>query len=54
MSGGLRYPKQPIRFSQSEQPVPTRAPRLGEHTRQLLREAGVSAAEIEAAMEVGA
>jgi len=36
------------RFERSVPPVPRPAPRTGEHTEEVLREAGFSAAQIEA------
>jgi crotonobetainyl-CoA:carnitine CoA-transferase CaiB-like acyl-CoA transferase len=53
--GTLRLPRQPVRFT--EAPAGSGgmrpAPRLGEHSRQVLAEAGLSAAEIDALVESG-
>jgi len=38
----------PIRLAEGELPVPSRAPALGEHTGQLLKELGLSAEQIAA------
>ncbi|MCC7273611.1 MAG: CoA transferase [Alphaproteobacteria bacterium] len=51
--GVLRYPRQPARFSGTMPDVRRRAPRLGEHTAEVLRGAGLSDAEI-AALLAGA
>jgi crotonobetainyl-CoA:carnitine CoA-transferase CaiB-like acyl-CoA transferase len=48
--GGLRYPRQPVLFDGAVVAPPVRAPRLGEHTRDILYAAGLSGVEIDAAM----
>jgi crotonobetainyl-CoA:carnitine CoA-transferase CaiB-like acyl-CoA transferase len=53
--GKLRTPDVPLKFSASPgQAVRRPPPRLGEHTTQLLREAGVSDERIESLIETGA
>jgi crotonobetainyl-CoA:carnitine CoA-transferase CaiB-like acyl-CoA transferase len=52
--GTLREMGVPSRWSESPPQAPTPAPRLGEHTREILREAGYSDAEIEAVRASGA
>ena len=44
----------PIKFSGAPLPAPARAPLLGEHTRAILREAGLDAAAIDARLASGA
>ena len=46
--GRLHYPGSPARFDGAAPTVRSRAPRLGEHNREVLAEAGFSAAEIDA------
>jgi crotonobetainyl-CoA:carnitine CoA-transferase CaiB-like acyl-CoA transferase len=46
--GSLRYPGIPMTFSKTPGAIGDAAPRLGEHTREILAEAGYAAAHIEA------
>jgi crotonobetainyl-CoA:carnitine CoA-transferase CaiB-like acyl-CoA transferase len=46
--GRLRMMKEPSTWSETPPPEGTHAPRLGQHTREVLAEAGYSAAEIDA------
>jgi crotonobetainyl-CoA:carnitine CoA-transferase CaiB-like acyl-CoA transferase len=46
--GTLRYPEPPVRFSESPSSVRRLPPRLGEHSAEVLAEAGYSDADIEA------
>lgn len=50
--GDVRFPGVPVRFDGQRQPI-TMPPRLGEHTRELLAQVGLSAAHIDALMGVG-
>lgn len=52
--GRVKTPGFPIRFSRTPSEVRHGAPRVGEHTRSLLTEAGYSAAEIDAMIASGA
>lgn len=52
--GTYRSPAAPARFPGADVDVRPRAPRLGEHTRQVLAEAGYAEAEIKAMFESGA
>lgn len=52
--GTFRSPASPARFPGADATVRPRAPRLGEHTRQVLAEAGYGEAEIEAMIAEGA
>jgi crotonobetainyl-CoA:carnitine CoA-transferase CaiB-like acyl-CoA transferase len=52
--GRLRRSRRANRFSGGERTTETSAPRLGEHTRTVLSEAGYSAAEIDALLATGA
>jgi len=45
--GTVRYPEPPVRFSESPSSVRRLQPRLGEHSAEVLAEAGYSAAEID-------
>ncbi len=51
---GVRLPPSPIRIAGAELPIQLRPPRLGEHTEEILREAGVSDSELAAARAAGA
>jgi crotonobetainyl-CoA:carnitine CoA-transferase CaiB-like acyl-CoA transferase len=52
--GTFAAPATPLRFGGLEAPPPRPAPRLGEHTRQILAEAGYGAQAIEAMLAAGA
>jgi crotonobetainyl-CoA:carnitine CoA-transferase CaiB-like acyl-CoA transferase len=52
--GTYRSPASPARFPGADVAARPRAPRLGEHTRQVLAEAGYSEAEIDAMVAEGA
>jgi crotonobetainyl-CoA:carnitine CoA-transferase CaiB-like acyl-CoA transferase len=52
--GRLRMTRFPVTFSESPADVRRLQPRLGEHTREVLAEAGLSDAEAEALLESGA
>lgn len=49
--GKIRQARPPARFSKSPASVRRLAPRLGQHTREILQEAGYAGAEIEALIE---
>lgn len=51
--GKLRYLKGPVKFSEAEVSIKCRAPRLGEHTEEILLELGYSAEEINELKEKG-
>jgi crotonobetainyl-CoA:carnitine CoA-transferase CaiB-like acyl-CoA transferase len=51
--GTIRTMRQPVRFERCETARTTPAPRLGEHTEEVLREAGYAEAEIEALHAAG-
>jgi crotonobetainyl-CoA:carnitine CoA-transferase CaiB-like acyl-CoA transferase len=51
--GRVRTVASPIALDGVEKPPPTRAPRLGEHGREILAAAGFARAEIEALIEQG-
>ncbi|MOA66823.1 hypothetical protein D3C78_1937180 [compost metagenome] len=48
-----RFPRNPVRLQRSQVP-PAMPPRLGEHTRDVLREAGLDEAHISTLLEAGA
>lgn len=52
--GKLRYIGAPVKFSGAECSIRRRAPRLGEHTAEVLAELGYSAAEVAAMKDKGA
>jgi crotonobetainyl-CoA:carnitine CoA-transferase CaiB-like acyl-CoA transferase len=52
--GKIRMTKFPVSFSESPADVRRLPPRLGEHSVELLKEAGLSQAEIDAMLESGA
>lgn len=52
--GRLRYIGSPIKFSGAESRITRRAPRLGEHTEEILKEMGLSDAEMAALYKEGA
>ncbi len=52
--GKIRMTKFPVSFSETPAEVRRLAPRLGEHSIELLKEAGLSQAEIDAMLESGA
>jgi crotonobetainyl-CoA:carnitine CoA-transferase CaiB-like acyl-CoA transferase len=52
--GTIRTPSPPVRFSQSPSSLRRHAPRLGEHTREVLGEAGLVPEEIESLIASGA
>jgi crotonobetainyl-CoA:carnitine CoA-transferase CaiB-like acyl-CoA transferase len=52
--GAFEAPASPIRFSSQDVEPRAPAPALGEHTREVLAEAGLSAEEIEAMLRSGA
>lgn len=52
--GSLHYIGSPVKFSNAESKITRRAPRLGEHTEEILTELGHTAAEIKALRDEGA
>lgn len=52
--GKLRYIGSPVKFSGAESKITRRAPRLGEHTNEVLQELGYSAEQISSLKEEGA
>ncbi len=52
--GKLRYIGSPVKFSGTESKITRRAPRLGEHTEEILTELGHSSADIASLKEEGA
>jgi crotonobetainyl-CoA:carnitine CoA-transferase CaiB-like acyl-CoA transferase len=53
-SGALRYLRNPVRFAETPASMRRHPPRLGEHTDEVLQQAGYSDAEIEALRRQGA
>ena len=51
--GRVKVPGFPIRFSKTPSKIERGAPLVGEHSREVLREAGVDAARIEALIAAG-
>jgi crotonobetainyl-CoA:carnitine CoA-transferase CaiB-like acyl-CoA transferase len=49
--GRIRQARPATKFSESPAGIHRMAPRLGEHSREVLREAGLSDAEIQAAVD---
>ena len=52
--GKLRYVTSPVRFSEAEAEIRCRAPRLGEHTSEILHTLGYTDAELQALKQEGA
>jgi len=52
--GALRMPKFPVNFGSTPASIRRHAPRLGEHTEEVLREAGLSAEQVAALTASGA
>ena len=52
--GATRYLRHPVRYEKTPASLRRHAPRLGEHTDEILAEAGFSTSEIEALRESGA
>lgn len=52
--GALRLPAFPVNFGSTPAEISRHAPRLGEHTREILAEAGLGDAQIEALLAAGA
>ncbi len=52
--GTLHYIESPVKFSDAESKITRRAPRLGEHTEEILQELGHTAEEIAALRQEGA
>lgn len=52
--GQLRLPAFPVNFGATPAGIERHAPRLGEHTREVLREAGLTGADIDALLASGA
>ncbi|MNN97774.1 hypothetical protein D3C81_2170040 [compost metagenome] len=48
-----RFPRNPVRLQHSHVP-PAMPPRLGEHTRNVLAEAGIAPAQVDALLGTGA
>ena len=53
-AGKVRLPAHPVRYDGQPPVLRRRPPRLGEHTREVLREAGYPDAEIDAMADAGA
>jgi crotonobetainyl-CoA:carnitine CoA-transferase CaiB-like acyl-CoA transferase len=52
--GNLRFPGIPIQFSDSPGSIRRMVPRLGEHTREVLQESGVTGNEVAELLRTGA
>jgi crotonobetainyl-CoA:carnitine CoA-transferase CaiB-like acyl-CoA transferase len=52
--GKLKLPGFPINFSETPESIRRHAPRLGEHSAEVLKEAGLSQAEIDVMVKTGA
>ena len=54
LGGRVRYPRHPTQFHRTPAGAETLAPRSGQHTRELLEEAGLSVEEVEGLASAGA
>lgn len=53
-AGTVRYPRHPTQFHSTPASAKTLAPRSGQHTREVLEEAGLGSAEVDALVKTGA